>query len=72
MLAYLFVWLFVFTIPWQNMVVLPGLGTISSVLGLGAVGATILHMVLRGKVRPLVSFHYVATAYFAWTLLSAF
>lgn len=72
MLAYVFVWLFVFTIPWQNMVVLPGLGTISSVLGLGAIGATILQMVLRGKVRPLVSFHYVATAYFAWTLLSAF
>lgn len=72
MLAYLFVWLFVFTIPWQNMVVLPGLGTISSVLGIGAIGATILHVILRGKVRPLVSFHYVATAYFAWTLLSAF
>ncbi len=72
MLAHIFVWLFVFTVPWQNMIVLPGIGTISSILGMMAIGATILHVVMGGRVRSLVAFHWFATAYFAWTFLSAF
>ena len=72
MVTHIFVWLFVFTVPWQNMLVLPGLGTVSSLLGIGAIGATIVHVILRGRVRPLVPFHYFATAFFLWVFLSAF
>ena len=72
MIAHFFVWLFVFTVPWQNMVVLPGLGTISTLVGVIAIAATVLHAVLVGRVRSLVAFHWIATAYFAWVLLSAF
>lgn len=72
MLAHIFVWLFVFTVPWQNMLVLPGLGTVSAILGLGAIAATIVHVILRGRVRPLIAFHYVAVAFLVWTLLSSF
>ena len=72
MLAHIFVWLFVFTVPWQNMIVLPGIGTISSVLGMAAISATILHVVMSGKVRSLVAFHWLTIFYMAWVFLSAF
>ena len=72
MLAHIFVWLFVFTVPWQNALLIPGLGTASKLMGIAALAATILHMVLSGRVRPLISFHWVAIAYFVWVMLSAF
>lgn len=72
MLAHFFVWLFVFTVPWQNMVVLPGVGTISSLLGMAAIAATVLHVVMGGRVRSLVAFHWLAILYMSWVFLSAF
>jgi O-antigen ligase len=71
-LAYIFTWLFVFAVPWQNMVILPGLGTISKVLGAGAIAGTLVHVVLSGKIRKPVAFHWVAIGYVCWVLLSVF
>jgi O-antigen ligase len=70
--AHLFTWLFVFAVPWQNVVLIPGLGTISKLLGIGAIGATALHVLFSGRVRPLLSFHWVVIAYFMWICMSAF
>jgi O-antigen ligase len=70
--AHLFTWLFVFAVPWQNVVLIPGLGTISKLLGIAAIGATLLHVLFSGRVRPLLSFHWVAIAYFMWIFMSAF
>ena len=72
MVAYIFNWLFVFTVPWQNMVVLPGLGTISKLLGVAAVGATIFHVLVTGKLRRPTLFHWLGVAFFGWILLSTF
>jgi O-antigen ligase len=71
-IAHIFTWLFVFTVPWQNVVFIPGLGTISKLLGFGAIAATILHVLLSGKVRPLISFHWIAIAFLMFILVSAF
>jgi O-antigen ligase len=68
--AHIFAWLFVFAVPWQEMVFLPGLGTLSRVLGMGALGATALNVLLRGKVRTLTGFHWLVFAYLCWVLLS--
>jgi O-antigen ligase len=72
MLGHVLTWLFVFTVPWQNVVSIPGLGTISKILGIGAIGATLLHVLMSGRVRPLFSFHWLALAYLMWVYLSAF
>ena len=72
MLAHIFTWIFVFAIPWQNMLVFPGLGTISRLLGAGAIAATLLLVVMRGRVRSLTTWHRVALLYFGWVLLSVF
>lgn len=72
MVAYIFNWLFVFTVPWQNVVVLPGLGTISKLLGVAAVGATVFHVLVSGKLRRPTLFHWLGLAFFGWILLSTF
>jgi O-antigen ligase len=71
-IAHVLTWLFVFTVPWQNVVYIPGLGTISKIVGVAAIGATLIHILLRGRVRPLTPFHWMAIAYLMWVYMSAF
>ncbi len=71
MFAYVFFWVFVFAIPWENVLVFPGVGTISRVVGIVAFGVTAVRVLLTAKVRRLNSFYWVAFAYLCWVLLSA-
>lgn len=53
--AYLCLWLFAFTVPWQNIIILPGLGTIAKTAGLLV---PIMFLILRllradASIRPL-------------------
>jgi O-antigen ligase len=72
MLAHIFVWLFVFSVPWENVMVIPGLGAFSRILGIAAIAAISLHVLLRGRLRRLILFHWVAIAFFSWIFLSTF
>jgi O-antigen ligase len=71
-LAHICVWLFVFAVPWEDMLVLTGLGTIGKLLGITAFGATTLHVLLRGRVRTLNAFHGAVVLFMCWVLLSTF
>ncbi|HWN18342.1 MAG TPA: O-antigen ligase family protein [Gemmatimonadales bacterium] len=70
MVAYLCTWLLVFAIPWENVVTVPGIGTISKLFGIGAFGVTLLRVLLQKKIRRLAPFHWAAFAYLCWILLS--
>jgi len=70
--AHIFAWLFVFAVPWQDMLVFPGLGTLSRLLGMAAIGAMALHVLIRGRVRALLGFHWVLFGYLCWVVLSTF
>ena len=72
MVAHIFAWLFVFAVPWQDMLVFPGLGTLSRLLGMAAIGAMALHVLMRGKVRALLGFHWLLFGYLCWVVLSTF
>ena len=71
-LAYIFSWLFVFAVPWENVVIFPGVGTVGKVAGIAAFGVTVVGVLLTAKVRKLASYHWVAFAYLCWVILSAF
>jgi O-antigen ligase len=71
-LAYALVWVFVFAMPWENAVVLPGVGTITRVLGLVTFGAGVLAAVMDGKFRRPGLFLVVTTLFVIWSLTSAF
>jgi O-antigen ligase len=70
--AHIFAWLFVFAVPWQDMVVFQGLGTISKLLGITAMGAMVLHMMVHARVRRPTAFHWMVLVYLCWVLISTF
>jgi O-antigen ligase len=70
--AHIFAWLLVFAVPWQDMVVLAGVGTMSKLLGVAAVGAAVLHVLFTGRLRQPIAFHWIVLAYLCWVLLSTF
>lgn len=73
-LAYSLLWLYVFTIPWENIITLPGLGTLSRLVGITAVGVGLLHVLLSGRLRlhrvhvPAILFVLFSLASFLWSI----
>ncbi|MEO8089905.1 MAG: O-antigen ligase family protein [Gemmatimonadales bacterium] len=72
MVAHFFAWLMVFAIPWQDMIVLPGIGTVSKLLGVAALGATVLQVLFTARVRKPVAFHWILAVFLCWILLSTY
>jgi O-antigen ligase len=73
-LAYGALWIFVFTIPWQFvLVILPGVGLLSKLTGGLALGAALGVALISGRVRRWYLFHVAALFFVGWLayLLSA-
>jgi O-antigen ligase len=62
-LAYAALWVFVFAVPWENIIVIPGIGTISRLMGMVAVGFALLAAVMSGRVRRPQPFHIAAVLF---------
>jgi O-antigen ligase len=58
--AYGALWIFIFVVPWENMIVIPGLGTISKLVGMLALVCTVFAPLVSGRVRRLRLFHVSA------------
>lgn len=69
-LALLF--MFVCSMPLENLLVLPGIGTIGRILGLAAFGSGILAVIETGKLRSPTLVHLVMTLFVAWACLTYF
>jgi O-antigen ligase len=65
-LAYPFVWIFVFSMPWEQILVLPGVTIIPRVTGGLAVGFALLAVLVHGRFRRLHWFHIVALLFWIW------
>jgi O-antigen ligase len=64
--------LFIFSIPMEKAVEIPGLGTISKLFGLLAFGVGALAITLRRQVRLPAAYHWVAGLFIAWSALTYF
>ncbi|HEV7364553.1 MAG TPA: O-antigen ligase family protein [Gemmatimonadales bacterium] len=62
-LAYAALWLFCFAVPMENVVVIPGFGTISKLMGMVALLLAALATVINARVRPLQTFHILAVLF---------
>jgi hypothetical protein len=69
-LAFLSLWLLVFTIPWQQAVVLAQFGTITRGVGVLVVAFTILSVVAVGRIRPPSLIQLLMTAFMAWAVIT--
>lgn len=65
--AYIALWIFVFSIPWENFVTIPGVGAISRLMGMLALGLALLACVMTGRIRRWHPFHVFALLFVAWT-----
>jgi O-antigen ligase len=71
-LAFYLLLFLVFTIPWQNVVILPMLGTISRLAGFLVVGVAILYILASGRLNEPSLFLIIMTLFVGWSLLSYF
>ena len=71
-LAFAFLWLMVFAIPWQNAVMVPGVGTIARSIGLLAGGLGILAIIERQSIRLPSAGHVLTTLFVLWGAASYF
>lgn len=58
--AYLALWLFVFSLPSEGAVVIPEFGVVPKLLGMIAAGLAVIAVVVHGRVRRLQGFHIAA------------
>jgi O-antigen ligase len=65
-LAYAALWFFVFSLPWENAIVVPGIGVISKLTGMVAFGLALLAALISGRVRRWHAFHVLAMLFVIW------
>jgi O-antigen ligase len=65
-LAYAALWLFVFSVPWENSIVVPGIGVSSRFTGMLAVGTTLAAVVVTGRIRRWHLVHVTALLFVIW------
>ncbi len=56
----------VFVLPWENVALIEGVGTISKILGIVALGLGVLAVATRGRFRRPSAFHLLALLFMAW------
>jgi O-antigen ligase len=59
-LAYAALWIFVFSVPWELVVMIPGVGVASKITGMLALAAAVMAAVLTGQLRRWRLFHVAA------------
>jgi hypothetical protein len=65
-LAYGALWIFVFSMPWERMLRLPGVSIVPRVAGGVALGLALLAVVMSGRFRRLHIFHMAAVLFWIW------
>ena len=65
-LAYYALWIFVFTVPWERLITLPGFSIVTRVTGALALGLTLLAIVISGRVRRWHLFHVAGLLFVIW------
>jgi O-antigen ligase len=70
--AYAALWVFIFSVPWEKMLALPGLSIIARATGATALGLAVLSVVISGRLRRWHAFHVAAVLFWGWAALELF
>jgi O-antigen ligase len=65
-IAYAALWIFVFAIPWEKILAVPGLAIVARLTGGTALALTVIAVVLSGRIRRWHWFHVVALLFWIW------
>ena len=69
-LAFVFLWLFICSFPVEKSIELPGLGNLSKVLGMLALGTGFLALAIDSRIRVLTPAHGVLASFVLWAGIS--
>jgi O-antigen ligase len=69
-LAFAFLWLLVFAIPWEDAVTIPGFGTGTRLIGIPALALGVMAIIERGRLRCLGAGHLIMTLFIIWATIS--
>lgn len=69
-LAFTFLWLLVFAMPWEDAVTLPGFGTGTRLIGVPALALGVVAIVERGRIRRPAPGHVIMILFVLWTAVS--
>ncbi|HEV8176712.1 MAG TPA: O-antigen ligase family protein [Gemmatimonadales bacterium] len=70
-LAFGFLWLLTFVIPWESSLLIPGIGTMGKLVGLLAAPIGVLAILMRGRAHAPAFFHLVAACSVIWVGLTS-
>jgi len=62
--------LLIFTIPWEDIVSISAIGSLTRLLGLAVAGCWFLTILIEGKFRKPLLFHALVLFFFLWSILS--
>jgi len=68
--AFVLLWLFVFTLPLSQATEIPAIGAISQAIGLAALAAGVAAVIERRQIRLLSSFHLLMGGFILWSALT--
>jgi O-antigen ligase len=69
--TYWLLWVVVFTVPWQNLILIDGVGTITRLVGLAAAGAAGLAVAAEGRRHPITDTHILMVLFTGWVIASS-
>ena len=69
-IAFLLSLVMILLIPGENVLVLPGLGNVSRVVGMGAAAFWLFTILVTGKIRKITPFHILVFLFFLWNAIS--
>jgi O-antigen ligase len=65
-IAYAALWVFVFSMPWENLIVISGVGAISRLFGMVAFSVALITAVISARIRRLHALHVLAVLFVLW------
>jgi hypothetical protein len=68
-LAYAALWLFVFSVPWERVVVINGVAIGTRLTGALALGLALFTVVISGRVRRWRVFHLLGLSFVLWSVV---
>jgi hypothetical protein len=71
-IAYAALWIFVFSVPWEKTLALPGVSIIARGTGGVALGLTVLAVVISGRLRRWHGLHVAAVLFWTWAAIELF
>jgi O-antigen ligase len=68
-IAYAALWIYVFSVPWEKTLALPGVAIIARATGATALGLALLAVVISGRFRRWHPFHVAAVLFWGWAAI---